>query len=865
MGMSSSQARLLTLTGRMHDIEYKAARLEAQKLQMANESRRVYEDYLNAIDATALQGMVIGKDGSMSGKNLTLNLINSSNSEFEKSFYLQDIATGKLIISPSTKAKYKLDDSGVVGDEIAFMHNLGYDTEITRFNPVANGAASITYSGVPTVAGDAKVARQVPVTPPTAGYQEVAFPSIPADAISMADVQLTDDFDATKTYTISTAADLDKLRKMVNTNSKSTQGVNFALTNDIYLTGYAWDGIGSESNHFKGIFDGNGYTVYDIGKNATASYGLFNRVTGNQGTVSNVQSITPATYGIIKNVQISGANIKNTNGGSNGVGALVGFGYTCYVENVTTSGLIDTAHWGGGVIGQVYNSVVKNASSTASVTSGGTCNGGLIGHDTGGTIVNCVAAGSVKGSGYCGGLIGHEVSGGHGHIYSCSANNTSISRNDGGSSLIGAFIGVSEGYAEVTDSKYNSTCGVSATVGSGADHVTSLNSGEDSIVAAQMKNVYTTNITLPSKASMVSNIKVAINKAGLESPSDLLIDQWLTPLYRETALNDGSLVDNSLKLASINNYLVDYINNSSNAELIPALISDINSKSLASTAPYQNDYVITEEYEYSAYASAAATPATKNVTMTIGSVENIAADIYNAFRKAGHNDIKSTTDVLAIQNWLNNKVGATSEAQKLNLAEINNYVNAYFNGSVNDKTQVDAMYTAFKANTAYTYPTSSPAFDLATSTTITMTKQDQTSENGWDMTNSDIADALDFYQQVKNGYIVVTEEQASSNVWLTNVVNSGDVTIFEYNKQKHTSFETSVATNTSLQEVPDETLIRKAEAKYEADMKRIDLKDRKYDTDLAALDAERNAIKQEMETLKTVAKENVERTFKLFS
>ena len=50
-----------------------------------------------------------------------------------------------------------------------------------------------------------------------------------------------------------------------------------------------------------------------------------------------------------------------------------------------------------------------------------------------------------------------------------------------------------------------------------------------------------------------------------------------------------------------------------------------------------------------------------------------------------------------------------------------------------------------------------------------------------------------------------------------------------------------------------------------ADMKRIDMKDRKYDSDLAALDTERNAIKQKIETLKTVAKENVERTFKLFS
>ena len=39
MGLSSSQARLLSLTGRMHQIEYGAQKLEAQKLQLANETR----------------------------------------------------------------------------------------------------------------------------------------------------------------------------------------------------------------------------------------------------------------------------------------------------------------------------------------------------------------------------------------------------------------------------------------------------------------------------------------------------------------------------------------------------------------------------------------------------------------------------------------------------------------------------------------------------------------------------------------------------------------------------------------------------------------------------------------------------------
>ena len=120
----------------------------------------------------------------------------------------------------------------------------------------------------------------------------------------------------------------------------------------------------------------------------------------------------------------------------------------------------------------------------------------------------------------------------------------------------------------------------------------------------------------------------------------------------------------------------------------------------------------------------------------------------------------------------------------------------------------------------------------------------------------------------------ITELSGNFEDVITNIINSGQVTIVsakddgtfaqptdtDYNR-----YETSVSTNTNLQEITDSSELKKAEAKYEADMKKIDMKDRKYDSDLAALDTERNAIKQEMETLKTVAKENVERTFKLFS
>ena len=78
-------------------------------------------------------------------------------------------------------------------------------------------------------------------------------------------------------------------------------------------------------------------------------------------------------------------------------------------------------------------------------------------------------------------------------------------------------------------------------------------------------------------------------------------------------------------------------------------------------------------------------------------------------------------------------------------------------------------------------------------------------------------------------------------------------------------YETNIATDTNLQEVSDDIELKKAEAKYEADMRKINQKDKKFDTDLAALEAERNAIKTEMDTLKSVAKENVDRTYKLFS
>jgi hypothetical protein len=68
-----------------------------------------------------------------------------------------------------------------------------------------------------------------------------------------------------------------------------------------------------------------------------------------------------------------------------------------------------------------------------------------------------------------------------------------------------------------------------------------------------------------------------------------------------------------------------------------------------------------------------------------------------------------------------------------------------------------------------------------------------------------------------------------------------------------------------LQEVSDETYVKKAEAKYEANMRKINAKETRIDNDLSRLDTERTAIKTEEDTLKQTVKDNVNLNFKLFS
>ena len=74
MGMTASQARLLCITARMHDVEYQAQAIQHAKLQLATQSDQAYQEYVEALDAQTLVLRTIdGKSGAQSSVPATFN------------------------------------------------------------------------------------------------------------------------------------------------------------------------------------------------------------------------------------------------------------------------------------------------------------------------------------------------------------------------------------------------------------------------------------------------------------------------------------------------------------------------------------------------------------------------------------------------------------------------------------------------------------------------------------------------------------------------------------------------------------------------------------------------------------------------
>lgn len=138
MGMAASQARLLTITARMHDVEYQAQSIQNAKIQLATQSDEVYQDYLDALDATTLtvkdsNGNTISANfNNLWGRNAVDTVINK--------YAIQD-EHGNLIVSEDIKEaydNYMTDKGGNTSSPYAFAIYMIGGTESVQLGELEN-------------------------------------------------------------------------------------------------------------------------------------------------------------------------------------------------------------------------------------------------------------------------------------------------------------------------------------------------------------------------------------------------------------------------------------------------------------------------------------------------------------------------------------------------------------------------------------------------------------------------------------------------------------------------------------------------------------------------------------------------------
>lgn len=169
-------------------------------------------------------------------------------------------------------------------------------------------------------------------------------------------------------YLISAPDDLGRLAYRVNVEGASYPDSYFLLTNDLDMGERYWTAIGTtdslndESNirQFRGIFNGNGYTISNLTISSTSGYqGLFGYVIGAQ------------------------------------------------IYDLGVSGSITADFSTGGIVGYAVNSTITNCYNKITINATGDNIGGIVGHSIGSTINSCYNSANIKGNSSVGGVIGY--------------------------------------------------------------------------------------------------------------------------------------------------------------------------------------------------------------------------------------------------------------------------------------------------------------------------------------------------------------------------------------------------------------------------------------------------------------------------
>lgn len=139
MGMSATQARLLTITGRLTDNEMRSQTITNAKLRLAQKSSEASQTYMDALSSEKLVFKTYGDNGETSTYNLTPALLYSY--EPLKNQYSIQNASGQNLVSATDAANFEasatlddfLDKYGLKGDTQKTQAKLDYDERYAKY------------------------------------------------------------------------------------------------------------------------------------------------------------------------------------------------------------------------------------------------------------------------------------------------------------------------------------------------------------------------------------------------------------------------------------------------------------------------------------------------------------------------------------------------------------------------------------------------------------------------------------------------------------------------------------------------------------------------------------------------------------
>jgi hypothetical protein len=154
----------------MHDIERKAQRIQAEKLRLANESDKVYSDYLNVLDSKKVQYKSICADGSTTFRDATLAELENGavpgyvGDTSAKTFLVKNAGTNEIYVTEEFANAYGISASGDISDpgslddyltahrahQREIMKTVTDYSDIQSVNPVENVKVSDPYDELVT-------------------------------------------------------------------------------------------------------------------------------------------------------------------------------------------------------------------------------------------------------------------------------------------------------------------------------------------------------------------------------------------------------------------------------------------------------------------------------------------------------------------------------------------------------------------------------------------------------------------------------------------------------------------------------------------------------------------------------------------